>query len=32
MNNGYFLGEGGFGKVMKCISNFDKEYYALKII
>ena len=32
MNNGYFLGEGGFGKVIKCISNFDYEYYAIKII
>jgi len=26
------LGEGAFGRVVKCISNFDRKYYALKLI
>ena len=26
------MGEGAFGTVVKCISNIDKKYYALKLI
>ena len=32
MKEGIILGKGAFGEVLKCKSNLDEEYYAIKII
>ena len=32
LKEGKILGKGAFGEVLKCQSNLDKEYYAIKIM